>query len=126
MTGFKGRFRRISKNSCSGFLKNSKIMRARNRQNKNRRVHIFFQIEFPRLSVLIGLIEFFAEKEYEKVLKIGLFFEEKIAFPPENVWKFRKVLRNFCLGRGLRYLILWVEIVVLSLYCGVGFGVVLE
>ena len=101
-------------------------MHARNSQNKNRRVHIFFQIEFPGLSVLIGLIEFLAEKEYEKILKISLFFEEKIAFPPENFWKFRKVLRDFCLGRGLRYFILWVEIFALSLYCGVGFGVVLE
>ncbi len=137
-TGFKDKFRRISKNSCSGSLINAKIMRSRNRQNKNRRMHVFFQIEFTGLSVLIGLIEFLdssnswthripglieslAEKEYEKILKIGLFFEGKIAFPPENVWKFRKALRDCCLGRVLRYLILWVEIVVLSLYCGVGF-----
>lgn len=89
-------------------------------------MHTFVQIEFIGLSVLIGLVEFLAEKEYEKILKIGLFFEEKIAFPPENVWKFRKVLRDCCLGRVLRYLILWVEIFILSLYCGVGFRVVLE
>jgi hypothetical protein len=65
-------------------------------------------------------IQNFEPSSMRKILKVGFVFEKRLR-SHQSIWKFLTVIRDFCLGRGLRYL--WVERFISSLYCGVGFGV---